>query len=409
MGRQRAASPPTWRRRLATLVDPTVTQPTGPPPATPATEVWSAVCEQFSMRVLGATYRMAGLLEAAQTAEQTEEGLERLYLVDHATAQLRRYAETLQVLTGRRVDDAQQHPTTLLNVIRAASAPIEHYQRVQIGRVADLGIAGYAADDVIRVLTELMDNATRCSPPDSPVTVSAHLTDNGQVLVRVEDGGVGFQPGHLDAVNAMLSSSEPPSLTSADSSRLGFVVVRMLIRAHQMRVQLAARHPSGTVAMALVPAALLAEIPISAMQDEFPAPVRYASLPGAAPARAAVHDLGARRRVDPLERASGRTRSSGAALSTGPSGPGPIAGAFPAGRPANGVTGVSMAGASDGPTALPRRTAASLRPDPSTDDLFDDELAPFPARRTPSSQAWSDEIGAFDEGANLTPSERHQP
>jgi hypothetical protein len=397
MGRQRAASPPTWRRRLATLVDPTVTQPA--PPTTPAAEVWSAVCEQFSMRVLGATYRMASLLEAAQTAEQTEEGLERLYLVDHATAQLRRYAETLQVLTGRRVDDAQQHPTTLLDVIRAASAPIEHYQRVQIGRVTELGIAGYAADDVIRVLTELMDNATRCSPPNSLVTVSAHLTDNGQVLVRIEDAGVGFQPGHLDAVNAMLTSAEPPSLTSAGSSQLGFVVIRMLIRSHQMRVQLVARHPTGTVAMVLVPAALLAEIPMSAMLDELPAPARYAALPGTTPSRsAAVHDLGARRRLDPYERTPGRAR---------PPGPGPIAGASPGGRQAFGVTGVSIVGMPTGSAALPRRTAASLRPDPSSDDFIDEP--PLPAQRTASSQAWSDEIGAFDEGATLIPSERHQP
>jgi hypothetical protein len=366
------------------------------------------------MRVLSVTYRMAGLLEVAQTAEQSEEGLERLYLVDHATAQLRRYAETLQVLTGRRVDDAQQHPTTLLDVIRAASAPIEHYQRVLIGRVTELAVAGYAADDVIRVLTELMDNATRCSPPNAPVTVSAHLTDNGQVLVRIEDHGVGFQPGHLDAVNAMLAAADPPELTSADSARLGLVVVRMLIRSHQMRVQLASRHPTGTVAMVLIPASLLAEIPASSLLDEVAEPARYASLPGTTPSRAAaVHDLGARRRPEPYERATAHSRPAAIGPPAGrnpgdrPVGAGPIAGASPVSRPAGGVTGVSMVGVSDG-TALPRRTATSLRPEPSSDDLFDDFPA-LPGPREPSARAWSDEIGAFDEGASLIPSERRQP
>jgi hypothetical protein len=260
-----------WRQRLARRLDPSIgmtPEPAAIEPAPPANddrvaELWAAVCDQFALRILAAAYQMGGHLEAAEADEQDPDRLEKLYRIDHANTRVRRQAENLQVLAGRRVEDAGRQVTPLLDVIRAAASAIEYYSRVHIGWIADLAVVEYAADDVIRVLTELMDNATRFSPPTSTVIVSAHITERGSVLLRVEDAGVGIRTEQLPLLNAMLAGNTPPPLDGDPAARLGLVVVQRLALANHIRVHLASRQPSGTTATVLVPEGLLCEIPMT--------------------------------------------------------------------------------------------------------------------------------------------------
>jgi hypothetical protein len=190
---------------------------------------------------------------------------------------------------------------------------------------------------------------------------SAHLTEGGQALIRIEDGGVGFQPGHLEAVNAMLAADEPPAVSGVDAGRLGLTVVRLLIGPHRIRVQLTARQPGGVIATVLIPVELLCEIPLPALD---PPRAEYGARSGTAlpGPSAAVHDLQARRRPQPVPRASAAA------------------------------------------TLLPMRLAGSLRA------AADSTPVTPPSQRAPlSAQAWSDEIGAFDDGANYTSSEELHP
>jgi signal transduction histidine kinase len=205
---------------------------------------WPAICEQFALRILAAAYQMGSHLEAAEADEQDADRLEKLYRIDHATTRIRRQAENLQVLLGRKVDDAGRQVTPLLDIVRAATSTIEHYARVHIGQIVDLAVVEFAADDVIRVLTELLDNATRFSPPTSSVIVSAYITEHGSVLLRVEDSGVGVQPEQLPVLNAMLTGSAPP-LNGNPAAHLGLVVAARLALTHHLRVHLTSRQVGG--------------------------------------------------------------------------------------------------------------------------------------------------------------------
>ncbi|MGW4467165.1 sensor histidine kinase [Micromonospora sp. NPDC004704] len=235
--------------------------PVPPGPDTGAARAWPALCEQFALRILSAAYQTGGQLAAVEADEQDPGRLAQFYRIDHANTRIRRQAENLLVLAGRTVDDAGRQITSLLDVVRAGTSAIEHYPRVRLGVIAHLAVVDFAADDVIRVLTEVLDNATRFSPPAAPVTVSAHLTEVGSVLLRVEDTGLGFAPAQLVDVNNMLASSVPVTVAEATASRLGLLVVQRLAAAHRIGVRLTARPGGGTTATVLLPAGLLCEIP----------------------------------------------------------------------------------------------------------------------------------------------------
>ena len=222
------------------------------------------------MRILASAYQMGSHLEAVEADEQDPERLERLYRIDHANTRIRRHAENLQVLLGRRVEDADRQTVTLVDVVRAATSAVEYYPRIRVGHVVDLAVVEFAADDVIRVLTELLDNATRFSPPTSSVIVSAYVTEDGSVLLRVEDAGVGIHPDHLPSLNALLAG-QPVTLAMNPATHLGLSVVAHLAVAHRLRVTLTNRPAGGTTATVLVPGALLCETTPAGLDPTGPA------------------------------------------------------------------------------------------------------------------------------------------
>ncbi|SCG69140.1 Histidine kinase-, DNA gyrase B-, and HSP90-like ATPase [Micromonospora inositola] len=229
------------------------------------------------MRIMASAYQMGSHLEAVEADEQDPDRLERLYRIDHANTRIRRHAENLQVLLGRRVEDANPQTVTLVDVVRAANSAVEHYARIRVGHVVDLAVVEFAADDVIRVLTELLDNATRFSPPTAPVIVSAFITEDGSVLLRIEDAGVGIQPDHLSQLNALLSGRPVTPARLDPAAHLGLAVVAHLAVAHQLRVILTNRPSGGATATVLVPGALLCEISTAGAPAGAPAPPAWPS------------------------------------------------------------------------------------------------------------------------------------
>ncbi len=259
-----------WRRRPAR--EPEAAQALGLDVSAPVSgpvmlpDAWAEVCEQFAWRLLVLTEQMRPVLDVLESGERDPDCLARLYEVDHGVTRMRRVARDLRVLAGRGGEEIAGHASSLLDVVRMAASAIEHYGRVSAGPVAELAVVAYAADDMASVLAALADNATRYSP--SMVTVSAHLLADGSVMVRVEDGGLGMEPGWLAALNGTLAGPVPPA--GVAGRHTGFEVVRRLARRHGLRVQLARRDPpgpgaggnvTGTIAMVGIPPALVCEIP----------------------------------------------------------------------------------------------------------------------------------------------------
>ncbi|HVV12977.1 ATP-binding protein [Amycolatopsis sp.] len=222
-------------------------------------ETLAAICANVALRDLNLVDSLLSQLEDMESKEEDTDRLAELYSLDHLVTRLRRNAENLRVLAGRDASEAAADTSSLVDVVRAGMSSIDHYSRVTIGRVVSLGVVGFAAEDLSRLLAELLDNATKSSPPNAPVRVSAHLTEQGSVLVRIEDEGIGLPPERLAELNHRLADA--PVLDDDAVRHMGLAVVRRLAARHEMRTWLDRRVPHGTTASVLLPASLVSELP----------------------------------------------------------------------------------------------------------------------------------------------------
>ncbi|MBK1782816.1 sensor histidine kinase [Prauserella cavernicola] len=217
------------------------------------------ICASIALRDLNLVDTLLSQLEEMENKEDNDDRLSQLYRLDHLAARLRRNAENLRVLAGRDASDTSTETSSLVDTVRAAMSSIDQYSRITIGRIVSLGVVGFAAEDLSRLLAELLDNAANQSPPNSPVRVSAHLTEQGSVLVRIEDEGIGLPPERLRELNDRLANA--PVLDDDAVRHMGLAVVRRLAGRHDMRVTLDRRLPHGTTATVLLPAGLVSELP----------------------------------------------------------------------------------------------------------------------------------------------------
>jgi anti-sigma regulatory factor (Ser/Thr protein kinase) len=240
----------------------------GPP------DVLAGLCGGVALRDLNLVDSLLAELEGMEANEGDPDALARLYQLDHLAARLRRNAENLRVLAGHDAGSTASGPSPLVDVIRAAMSSIEQYPRIDIKHVVALAVVDFAADDLSRLLAELLDNATSYSAPASKVTVGAHATEQGGVLVRIEDAGIGLPEHRLQALNDRLSVA--PKLDSGFIEQMGLAVVRRLAVKHDIRVRLEKRATHGTVAVVLMPAGLVCDVPaapwFAEMSSARPAP-----------------------------------------------------------------------------------------------------------------------------------------
>jgi signal transduction histidine kinase len=325
-------------------------------------EALAGVCATIALRDLNLVDSLLAQLEQLEAAEEDPDSLAQLYGLDHLATRLRRNAENLRVLAGQEAGGTGDETSSLLDVIRAALSSIEQYTRVEVGRVAPLAVVGFAADDISRLLAELLDNATTQSPPTTTVLVSAHLTERGSVLLRIEDAGIGMPDDRQGELNDWLT--EPPLLDSSAIEHMGLAVVRRLAHKHAVQVSLGRRAPHGTTATVLLPLDLVREAPARTFsRPPSTGPIAEAATDDAPPDRRPATVSGLPRRVN---------RSTNATQL--------------AERP---VTATTRSG-------LPRRQSRSLRdgirppaPEPEPDDV---------AESAESRARFLDDFAAFAEG-----------
>ncbi|KPC72075.1 hypothetical protein ADL27_52800, partial [Streptomyces sp. NRRL F-6602] len=88
----------------------------------------------------------------------------------------------------------------------AAVSETERYERIRISALPPHAhIAGFCADDLSHLVAELLENATSFSPPDAQIEVSAWLLENGEVMLSVQDEGIGMAEERLAELNKRLA------------------------------------------------------------------------------------------------------------------------------------------------------------------------------------------------------------
>ncbi|MEW2630727.1 nitrate- and nitrite sensing domain-containing protein [Streptomyces sp. NPDC048389] len=207
-------------------------------------------------------HRLISLLDDLERKHEDSDLLKDIFRVDHLATRVRRHSENLVILGGSPPTRRMTAPVSITDVMRSAVAETEHYTRVKVKNLPPerrVSLAGRAVADVTHLLAELIENGTNFSPPDTQVFVSATKVARGLAL-HVEDHGLGMPEEHRARANRLLV--DPPKLdmmTLGEDPRLGHFVVARLAERHRIKVELRESVYGGTLAIVLVPAALLEE------------------------------------------------------------------------------------------------------------------------------------------------------
>ncbi|MEW1589821.1 sensor histidine kinase [Micromonospora vinacea] len=197
--------------------------------------------------------RMIGELDAIERGEEDPKRLAQLFELDHLATRMRRNDENLLVLAGADSAVPRRDDALVVDVLRAAQSEVELYNRIEFGTVdTDISVAAHAVNDVVRLVAELLDNATRFSPPNTTVVADGRRIRD-YVLIQIEDRGLGLTDEQLDSLNRRLAA--PPSVDVAAFRLMGLAVVSRLASRYGIRVELRRNVEGGTVAQVTLPAA----------------------------------------------------------------------------------------------------------------------------------------------------------
>ncbi|MGW5672462.1 sensor histidine kinase, partial [Micromonospora sp. NPDC003776] len=211
----------------------------------------SAMFLNLARRSQSLVDRMIGELDAIERGEEDPKRLAQLFELDHLATRMRRNDENLLVLAGADSAVPRREDALLVDVLRAAQSEVELYNRIEFGTVdTDISVAAHAVNDVVRLVAELLDNATRFSPPNTTVVADGRRIRD-YVLIQVEDRGLGLSDEQLDSLNRRLAA--PPTVDVAAFRLMGLAVVSRLASRYGIRVELRRNVEGGTVAQVTLP------------------------------------------------------------------------------------------------------------------------------------------------------------
>lgn len=222
-------------------------------------ELRSGVSEVFvnlARRSQVLLHKQLTLLDTMERRTEDTEELADLFRLDHLTTRMRRHAEGLVILSGAAPSRQWRKPVQLMDIVRAAVAEVEDYERIEVRRLPRLAATGPAVADLTHLVAELLENATVFSPPHTAVQVFGDRVANGFTL-EIHDRGLGMAPEAL--LEANLRLAETPEFELSDTDRLGLFVVSRLAQRQNVRVSLQPSPYGGTTAVVFIPDALLTD------------------------------------------------------------------------------------------------------------------------------------------------------
>ncbi|MEU6481909.1 ATP-binding protein [Streptomyces sp. NPDC047017] len=202
------------------------------------------------------------LREMEEDHGRSPEVFDDLLRIDHGTALIGRLADSISVLGGGRPGRQWPNPVTLYSVLRGAMSRILEYRRIELHSIAKVNIKGTDVEPVIHAAAELLDNATRYSPPQTKVHVTAVEVQSG-VAIEIEDGGVSLNEESRARIERMVEAAKAgvDLQELGESPRLGLAVVGRLCTQYEMQVSLRASAYGGVRAVLIVPSDLMTTDP----------------------------------------------------------------------------------------------------------------------------------------------------
>ncbi|WP_372446613.1 sensor histidine kinase [Streptomyces spirodelae] len=215
----------------------------------------NAIFTNLSRRNQGLIERQLELVTEMENSEADPDQLEKLFRMDHLATRMRRNGENLLVLAGEEPGRRWTEPVPLVDILRAASSEVEHYERIEISGIPETEIHGQVVNDLVHLLAELLENAASFSSPQSKVRVTATRLPDGRMMIEIHDKGIGLTAEDFADINHKLAN--PPTVDAAVSQRMGVFVVGRLADRHGIRVQLRpSGEQAGTTSLVMLPDAI---------------------------------------------------------------------------------------------------------------------------------------------------------
>ncbi len=236
----------------------------------------NAMFVNLSQRSQDLVERQLSVLDRMEADEQNPDTLAGLFELDHLATRMRRNSENLLVLSGTDVVREDSDSVVADEIIGAALSEVEHYQRIELGAAPQVAVRGEAVNDLVHVVSELLENATRYSDQSTMVQVEGWATEDGAWQIDITDHGAGMPQAEIDRTNVRLAN--PPDVDVEVSRRMGLFVVATLAVRHHIDVRLSTADGGGITATVVVPAGLVVDAPPPQQMPE-PPPVQAAPEP----------------------------------------------------------------------------------------------------------------------------------
>jgi anti-sigma regulatory factor (Ser/Thr protein kinase) len=228
---------------------------------------WGEVFGELSGRLQSLVHRLIKSIDAMEFEIEDPDLQAMLFEVDHYATLARRQVENIAVLGGDELQRRANIPVEVNAVLRASVAEIQRYRQVVWVAMNGAEIHGAAIAEIIHLLSELLDNATRFSSDDAPkVTLRAQYVTAG-LEIQIQDRGIGMDPQELRRINRLMQDTSLVDMAELfKDGRIGLAVVKELARRHGIGILLEQNVFHGTDASVVIPHTLL-----SKRQEEPPA------------------------------------------------------------------------------------------------------------------------------------------
>ncbi|WP_433476963.1 sensor histidine kinase [Spirillospora sp. CA-142024] len=211
----------------------------------------------LARRMQTLSHRALQKLDELENRVEDPDLLKGLFRVDHLSTRLRRQAESLAVIGGTASRRQWSRPVAVYEVLRSAVAEVEDFNRVKIMPPVEGTVDGGAVANLIHLFAELVENATKYSPPHTKVVLRVEAVTAG-LAVEIEDRGLGIPRETQRRLNDLLAD---PERFDADElvrdGRIGLLVVSALARRHKITVRLQTNMFAGTQAVIVIPKELV--------------------------------------------------------------------------------------------------------------------------------------------------------
>lgn len=112
---------------------------------------------------------------------------------------------------------------------------------------------------LIQALRSLVENAVQVSPRNSCVTIVAAANPNGEIVFNVHDSGPTITREHLQ--NPLTPSMRAPTpMNSSKERSVGVSIGKILIDAHQGRLEISSNAGEGTTSRLILPKSRIAQL-----------------------------------------------------------------------------------------------------------------------------------------------------